>query len=123
MLAEDYRDHLPCTGPTPARKLTFDTATVLVQRASPWLEGDPEMPELLPGVYEHYNGGRYRVMFLAKDSTNAREVEGRRPMIVVYWSFTKGEPCTRDLHEFLGVVSVRTASGELAKNRFEWVSF
>lgn len=52
--------------------------------------------DVVPGVYAHYKGGRYRVLFVAKESTNARE--GGRT--VVYVSLSNGNIFTRDIGEF-----------------------
>lgn len=50
-----------------------------------------------PGPFVHYEGGRYRVLFVARDSTNARE--GNR--LVVYVSLTYGTINARDEVEFV----------------------
>ena len=56
-----------------------------------------------PGLYEHYKGGMYRVLFCVRDSTNG-EHEGRS--LVVYVSLTTGNICARDADEFTGLVRV-----------------
>jgi len=52
---------------------------------------------LVGSVYEHFKGGRYLVLFVADDSTNARS--GNR--LVVYVSLTYGVVKCRDIKEFL----------------------
>jgi hypothetical protein len=47
-------------------------------------------------VYRHYNGGRYTVLFTARDSTNARDGN----LVVLYVSLTNGSIFCRDLAEF-----------------------
>lgn len=52
-----------------------------------------------PGIYTHYKGGRYRVLFLARESTNARRGEP----VVVYSSLnegTEGNVYVRTVAEF-----------------------
>ncbi len=49
-----------------------------------------------PGVYTHYKGGRYLVLFVADESTNRRM--GKK--VVVYVSLTYGKVHTRDWEEF-----------------------
>lgn len=48
------------------------------------------------GVYEHYKGGQYVVLFVAHNSTNSG---GDQPM-VVYVSMTTGRINVRDENEF-----------------------
>jgi len=55
---------------------------------------------LVGSVYEHFKGGRYLVLFVADDSTNARK--GNR--LVVYVSLTYGVVKCRDMGEFLEAV-------------------
>lgn len=56
------------------------------------------MEEVLPQrVYEHAKGGKYLVLIVASDSTNAR---AGNP-IVVYVSLTYGTVKARDLAEFV----------------------
>lgn len=53
--------------------------------------------EIIPDrVYEHHKGGKYLVLFVADDSTNARP--GNK--LVVYVSLTYGVIKCRDLSEF-----------------------
>lgn len=47
-------------------------------------------------IYDHHGGGRYLVLFVADDSTNARR--GNR--LVIYVSLTYGKVKCRDLSEF-----------------------
>lgn len=54
------------------------------------------MVELQPGLYVHYKGGKYLVLFVAHESTNGRE--GRD--VVVYVSLTNNSTHTRDFVEF-----------------------
>ncbi len=49
------------------------------------------------GVYEHYKGGRYRVLFIARNSTNGHN-EGQP--VIVYVSLTTGSICVRYEAEF-----------------------
>jgi hypothetical protein len=57
-----------------------------------------------PGVYEHYKGGKYTVLFNAHDSTNKRvddsTIETSALSVVVYVSHTTGRINVRDLDEF-----------------------
>ena len=48
-------------------------------------------------VYDHYKGGKYTVLFVGYESTNAR-TPGR---IVVYVSHTYGQVKCRDFEEFI----------------------
>lgn len=48
------------------------------------------------GVYVHYKGGRYRVLFDARVSTNGCEGS----WVVVYVSLTTGRVHARDVAEF-----------------------
>jgi len=66
-----------------------------------------------PGVYEHYKGGKYTVLFNAHDSTNGRldaeefttpEDHPDRHM-VVYVSHTTGRINVREQGEFLEFVT------------------
>jgi hypothetical protein len=65
-----------------------------------------------PGVYHHYKGGYYRVLFTAITSTNAQQ---GRP-VVVYVSLTKGTIHVRDEEEFHELVN--WAADE--HPRFKW---
>lgn len=56
-----------------------------------------------PGIYKHYGGGRYRVLFEAHDSTNGPR-EGLS--MVVYVSLTTGRINVRDALEFVGDVTL-----------------
>ena len=51
-------------------------------------------------VYEHYKGGKYLVLLLADDSTNARE--GNH--VVVYISLANGKTYCRDASEFTQLI-------------------
>lgn len=51
-------------------------------------------------VYAHYKGGKYLVLFLADESTNART--GNK--VVVYVSLTYGAIKCRDLSEFTEII-------------------
>lgn len=60
-----------------------------------------------PGVYRHYKGGRYRLLFLAHVSTNGPD-DGR--IVVVYVSLTTGLIHVRDevqFHEELPELGVK----------------
>lgn len=48
-------------------------------------------------IYKHYNGGRYTVICLAEETTNARKGNNGG---VVYISLTYGKIKYRDLDEF-----------------------
>lgn len=53
--------------------------------------------EVIPNkVYDHFKEGKYLVLSVAEDSTNARE--GNK--VVVYVSLTYGKVLVRDLAEF-----------------------
>lgn len=67
----------------------------------------------IPGIYDHYKGGKYRVMFVAKNSTNGQD-EGT-PM-VVYVSLTTGRVHVRDEAEF----NDRKMHEGVMVNRFTW---
>lgn len=51
-----------------------------------------------PGIWKHYKGGLYRVLFNAKQATNGSD-EGR--VEVVYISLVRGAVETRDEVEFM----------------------
>ena len=51
-------------------------------------------------VYEHFKGGKYLVLFVAEDSTNAR----KGTKLVVYISLTYGAIKIRELSEFTELV-------------------
>lgn len=51
-------------------------------------------------VYEHHKGGKYLVLGIAEESTNARK--GNR--VVIYVSLTYGKVRCRDLEEFTEVI-------------------
>lgn len=53
-----------------------------------------------PGIYRHYKGGLYRVLFTAIMSTN--DCAGK--LCVVYVSLTRGTIHVRDEKEFNGLV-------------------
>lgn len=55
---------------------------------------------ITPGIYRHYKGGEYRVLFIVQDSTNSRIKDGVKNDMVVYISLTKGSIWCRDLSEF-----------------------
>jgi hypothetical protein len=60
----------------------------------------PQALEVPPGIYQHYKGDKYRVLFVANDSSNSRE--GNK--LVVYVSLKHGTLNCRDLDEFTEVV-------------------
>jgi hypothetical protein len=62
-----------------------------------------------PGVYRHYKGGFFTVLFDAVESTNART--GTR--VVVYVSHTTGSVLVRTAAEFCELV--RAADGDLVR--------
>ena len=55
---------------------------------------------LLNQVYNHHKGGKYLVLSIAEDSTNARK--GKR--VVIYISLTYGVVKCRDFDEFIEMV-------------------
>ena len=55
------------------------------------------MDIVIPGVFRHFKGGRYRVLFTAKDSETQADV-------VVYLSLTNGVIWTRTTAMFTEVV-------------------
>ncbi len=55
---------------------------------------------VLHGQYDHYRGGKYLVLFVGEESTNARQ--GAK--VVVYVSLTYGMVKCRDLREFNEIV-------------------
>ena len=57
-------------------------------------------PEIKQGVYQHYKGGKYLVLFVADVATNGQE--GKKE--VVYVSLTNGMILCRNLDEFTEVV-------------------
>ena len=61
----------------------------------------PQPIEISPGMYRHYKGGKYLVLFVADDSTNKRE--GNK--VVVYASLAHGTINCRDLNEFTEIVA------------------
>ncbi len=63
----------------------------------------PYTSAAVPGIYRHYKGGLYRLLFIASESTNMRKDFGP---VAVYLSLTTGAFHTRDLGEFLGNVTV-----------------
>lgn len=54
-------------------------------------------PKVAPGIWVHFKGGRYRVLFTAKDSETEADV-------VVYVSLTKGGVWVRPVAMFTEVV-------------------
>jgi len=55
----------------------------------------------VPGVYKHYKGGLYRVLFLAQVSTNGPD-EGK--LVVVYVSLADGTIYSRDDRQFTEII-------------------
>lgn len=51
-------------------------------------------------IYEHHKGGKYLVLSVAEESTNARKGN----QVVIYVSLTFGKVKCRDLEEFLEIV-------------------
>jgi hypothetical protein len=51
-------------------------------------------------IYTHYKGDDYKILFVLKDSTNARDGND----VVVYQSLSKGMTHCRDLEEFIEVI-------------------
>lgn len=56
------------------------------------------MKTLTPGIYAHYNGGRYTVLSVGTEMTNGAPFEGR--VLVAYLSFTYDGLKFRELSEF-----------------------
>jgi hypothetical protein len=57
-----------------------------------------------PGVYKHYKGNFYRVLFVAKNSAN--DADPRDENVVVYVAlYDDGRVCVRPEREFLDVVT------------------
>lgn len=54
--------------------------------------------EFRPGVYQHYKGGFYRALFLAKEEERSKEDLGPF-FVVVYVSLAHGTIWTRPLNE------------------------
>ena len=67
------------------------------------------------GVYQHYKGGQYRVMYGNARASNNDEREGT--LQVVYMALADGKMYVRDVDEFLDFEDVK---GE-AVRRFAWV--
>jgi hypothetical protein len=79
---------------------------------------NPGMNKIGPGLYVHHKDGRYRVLHIALDSTNARALpDGSRPQVVVYLSLTTGEICVRDLAEFAAEIWGPADSGPCPRFR------
>jgi len=76
---------------------------------------DAEVVE--PGLYRHYKGGMYRVLFTAQDSTNGRDLE----LVVVYLSCKHGTLNTRRQSEFVERVQVDDTDTHHWPRRFEKV--
>lgn len=55
------------------------------------------MPMIEPGLYTHFKGGKYRLIYLGKHSETTERV-------VVYQSFTTGEVWVRPLESWTGPV-------------------
>lgn len=73
---------------------------------------------VLPGLYRHYRGAYYRVLFTARVSTNG---PGEGKEVVVYISDAGFH--VRGVEEFTGFVPMTTAEGvEYVDARFAWVS-
>lgn len=68
-----------------------------------------------PGLFRHYKGGLYRVLFVAHDSTNVREGGA----VVVYLSLTTGRINVRDEAEFRGTVPAPGSNDMCFVCRFE----
>jgi len=70
-----------------------------------------------PGLYRHYKGGLYRVLFTVQDSTNGRD---EAPMVcyVALEGDHAGNICVRDEAEFNGVMDFHARPQML---RFTWV--
>ena len=70
---------------------------------------------IVPGIYRHYKGGLYRVLFTAHDSTNGPR-EGST--VVVYVSLTTGRINVRAADQFVEPVG---AVGYASTPRFALV--
>jgi hypothetical protein len=62
-------------------------------------------------IFRHYKGGKYRVLFHASESTNARAKPDRPADLVVYVSLTTGKIHVREREEFYGLVVIRGSDG------------
>jgi hypothetical protein len=74
------------------------------------------------GVYRHYKGGLYRLLFVAKDSTNNSPTADED--VAVYVSLNdSGRVSVRLLREFDELVSVPCDPPATSKHvqRFQWV--
>lgn len=66
-------------------------------------------PFVTPGVYQHWKGGFYRVLFVAFDSADILEY------VVVYMSMTDGRVWTRPAKEFDGYVQTDPRSAPVKR--------
>lgn len=73
---------------------------------------------ITPGIYRHYKGGYYRVLFTARDSNN--DSISPDQLVVVYVSCKTGRAATRNASEFTQVVE-RTE--DIDTHRFSFVSY
>lgn len=78
-------------------------------------------PTIRPGIYRHYKGAEYRVLFEAFESTNSREA-APRTRVVVYFSLEKGCMNVRDLEEFVSDVTVEDEGDAREIPRFVRIS-
>lgn len=70
---------------------------------------------IIPGVYKHYKGGYYRVLFVAKNSNNS----GHDEDVVVYVSLSEpGRISVRNADEFDEIVSFNDSTLTTATKRF-----
>lgn len=53
----------------------------------------------IPGLYQHFKGARYRVLFTALDVTDSRDTE-----TVVYMALEDGVIYTREVRDFTRIV-------------------
>lgn len=82
------------------------------QKPPPMTIGLHDASQTRPGIYAHYKGDLYRVLFTAMESTNGRE----RERLMVYVSLAKGTVNVRREEEFRELVS--TEQGPQARFAF-----
>lgn len=68
---------------------------------------------VVPGVYRHYKGARYTVLFVAQNASNH---DGRAAeKIVVYVSLTYGRIFTRSEREFTETIRLPNTNEEVQR--------
>jgi hypothetical protein len=77
---------------------------------------------MVPGVYKHWKGNLYRVLFLIYDSTNSSTTPDE--LIVVYMALSgehAGELKGRKLTEFKQMLTKLDTDGKYEGRRFEFI--